>query len=391
LELGDHSLVIWPAFSDGSGMWLKPHGHNSVEIGRNSPKGTRLWMAVRLDDTTSGINKAIRIDEARFLTLSCTGEVRIWFIEFLERAARTRDQQILLTPRTYPNRPSLSLSRRISSTNPGDDWDTGSLEPAEMNMDAKLLAPRDWEDWFSRALGDGARQFHPRLWPAATVSRLPAPDLLDLNIEVWGRWLYHYLSEDHQRSTPHFTGLERLSLIEEALKVLAQITPDDPNIAIWQTEVYRRDAKLWRDGATKSPLTAFIERKSHDENLVLAWIAFCESESVDWAKAQCAEIARLQQGNWSLLLRWAQIIEHCDPNASRELRSQAVNRLGVSAAVRNISDTEGYDLWEIYLNGRWSVWACERPSPAIFAIDGQRLVLTGAPRDGIRYLTLDHE
>jgi hypothetical protein len=391
LELGDRSLVIWPAFSDGSGMWLKPIGHSGAEIGSNTPKRTRLWSAVRLDDTTSGINKAIRVDDAHFLTLSCTGEVRIWFIEFLERAGRSRDQQILLTPRTFPNRPSLNLSRRISRTNSGDDWDTKTLEPAEMDMDAKLLAPRDWEDWFSRAMRDETRQFHPRLWPAATVTRLPTPDPLDLNLEVWGRWLYHYLLEDHQRSIPHFTDSERFSLIEEALKILAQITPDAPNIAILQTQVCRRDADLWRDGSTKSPLTALIERKFHDENLMLAWIAFCESESVVWAIAQCAEMARLLPANWSLLLRWAQIIEHCDPNASRELRSQALNRLGISAAVRSISDVKGYDLWEIYLNGRWSVWACERPSPDIFAIDGQRLVLTGAPRDGIRYLTLDHE
>jgi len=342
-----------------------------------------------LDDTTSGINKAIRIDDARFLTLSCTGEVRIWFIEFLERASRSRDRQILLRSSIYPNHPPYS--RRLSRANSGEDLNVESLERVEKDLDSKLLAPSKWEDWLSRAMTYGARQFHPRLWPAATVTPLLAPDPLDLNIEVWGRWLYHYLYEDDQRSAPHFSDQERLTLIKEALKVLAQITPDDSNIAILQTEVCRREAKLWRDGSKQSPLTSLIERKPHDEKLMLAWIAFCESDSIDWAEAQCADLSRMHPSKWSLFLRWAQIVEHLDLDGSRELRSQALKRMNKAAAVRLIPGTEGYDLWEIYLNGRWSVWACDRPSPDFFAIDGQRLVLAGAPPHGIRYLTLGHE
>jgi hypothetical protein len=52
---------------------------------------------------------------------------------------------------------------------------------------------------------------------------------------------------------------------------------------------------------------------------------------------------------------------------------------------------EDFDLWEIYMKGRWSVWACECPSLDIFAVNGHRLILTRAPHNGIRYLTLDHE
>ena len=133
-----------------------------------------------------------------------------------------------------------------------------------------------------------------------------------------------------------------------------------------------------------------IARKPNEDNLMLAWIAFCESESRAWALEQCAELARLWPNHWSLFLRWAQIAEHTDPNAARELRLQTIGLMGMDAAVRLIPGTEGYDLWEIYLNGRCSVWACDRPSPVTFAVDSQRLILAGAPRDGIRYLTLGH-
>ena len=86
-----------------------------------------------------------------------------------------------------------------------------------------------------------------------------------------------------------------------------------------------------------------------------------------------------------------QINEQTAPYAARELRLQAVNLLGMAATARLIPDTEGNDLWEIYLKGRWSVWACDRPSPDVFAVDDQRLTLAGAPLDGIRFLTLGHE
>jgi len=442
LELGDHSLVIWPAYSDGSGLWLKPLDGRFTDTHGAHPAVSRRWYAVPLGEATSGIRKAIRIDDDRFLTLGDTGEVRLWFVEFLERAARSKDRQIILKSSTYPNRPHLNP--KLSQANPGAHWDALAsdrrlrrlyrtaegrlfasdsrqgdsvllewkdapissfqntvrhssrleqtpLEPAEMELDAKLSAPRDWDDWVARAKKDGALHLRPRLWIEATDNRLSPPDARDPNPQAWGRWLYHYLREDGQRATPHFTHSGLLSLIEQALEVLAQLTPEDANVAIWRTEVLRREAKQWRDGLTKSPLTVLIERKPQYDDLVLAWIAFCESESRDWALAQCAELARLRPNQWSLLIRWAQINEHINPDAARELRLQAVNLLGMTASVRLFPGTEGYDLWEIYLDGEWSVWACHRPSPDIFAIDGQRLILAGAPLDGIRYLTLGHD
>jgi len=242
------------------------------------------------------------------------------------------------------------------------------------------------------AIEEGAKQLRPRLWLAATATRLAAPDdLLKHTSQEWGRWLYHYLREDQFRRTPHFTDSERQSFIEQALEVLAQLTPEDANVAIWQTEVCRRESQGWRDGLTKSPLTVLMERNPHDLKLMLAWIAFCESESSNWAKTQCAELARLQPDNWVLLLRWAQINEHTDPNAARELRSRVITQLGIAASVRLIPGTEEFDLWEVYIKGRWSVWACERPSPDVFAVDRYRLILAGAPHNGIRYLTFDNE
>jgi hypothetical protein len=442
LELGDRSLVIWPAFSDGCGLWLKPLGDRSAEIDNTEPTRTRLWCAVPLGDTTSGLLKAIRIDDARFLTLSGSGEVRIWFTEFLERAARSKDRKIMLRSSTYPNQPHSSP--RLSRATPGAHWDAlasdrslrriyktaegrlfasdsrqddrellewksapicsfqtagknhsnlkqAALKSAEMDLDAKLTVPRHWDEWVARVQEHGALHLHPRLWLVGTASRLAPPDAQDPNPQVWGRWLYHYLREDRQRKTPHFTDPERRQLVEQALSVLLQLAPEDSNAAIWQTEVCRRDAKRWRDGTAKSPLALLMEHKPHDDDLKLAWIAFCESENRDWALAQCAELARLRPNYWPLLLRWAQIIEHIDTKAARALRLKSVNLLGISASVRLIPGTEGYDLWEIYLNGRWSVWACDRPSPNVFAVDGQRLVLAGAPLDGIRYLTLGHE
>jgi Domain of unknown function (DUF4062) len=438
LELDNHGLVIWPAFSNGCGLWLKPKGTCNMETGDGQFGGRRLWKAVPLRDASAAIRKAIRIDDTRFVTLSDDGEVRIWLADHLEGT----EQGITLRSSTYPDQPlfnrqlrdavpasmsdALAADRRLrriyrekdgrifaSDMQTSDhqllEWkevptasfqiarkhppnaDQIALAPAEMELDAKVRAPRNWEDWVTRVAEDGAMQLRPRLWVAAGTSRLRAPDAKDQSPQLWGRWLYHYLREDSYRAKPHFTDSERLTLIEQALDVLSQLTPEDKNVAIWRTEVRRLDAKLWRDGLVKSPLTALIERLPHDEDIMLAWIAFCESESNDWAQAQCAELARSRPDSWSLLLRWAQITENTDLNVARELRLRAVNLLGLAASARRIPGTERSELWEIYLNGRWSVWACERPGPEVFAVDGHRLILAGAPHDGIRRLTFDRE
>jgi len=192
LELSKDVLIIWPAYSDGCGLWLKSRRDLGDEKSNSGADRGRYWKAVSLDDLTGSIRKASKIDDSRFLTLSCEGEVRIWFSDFMSRT----DRAVILRSATYPKQPPFSgrlirkhasrsdagaADRRIkclyltsdgrliaSDSHQGDglllEWkDTPNpsfqpigdnsnsnwtpLDSADMELDAKLQAPRKWEDW----------------------------------------------------------------------------------------------------------------------------------------------------------------------------------------------------------------------------------------------------
>ena len=74
-------------------------------------------------------------------------------------------------------------------------------------------------------------------------------------------------------------------------------------------------------------------------------------------------------------MRIARLIETSDHLRAIELRLEAMRILGMAANVRRIPAPGNFDLWEVYLGGRCSIWACESPGPAVFAKDGDQLII----------------
>ena len=374
LALPDGSIVVWPALQNGEALRIK-RDYGS------------LWWAFSLRGS-AGIRKALTLDDSTFLTMSALGEIRTW-----QFGAGGDEMGYQFRSRVYPAQPGykgppVSGAERFTEDPSafnwvpapdliawGEDGYDSFWGSATLSLDGQMGVSPQWRSLLEASIGGSRARLLPRRWLAATESRIPEPAPDERDKTVWRRWLFQYLLEDDQRKLPHFSSDERQQLIRKALDMLEQLDPHDRTVGLLQAESMQYETDSWDGDRPPYPLRRLMDEHPDDEDLQMAWVSYCKIRGRKLAAKVCERLYALRPNSWRLCVRLARLIETSDHLRAIELRLEAMRILGMAANVRRIPAPGNFDLWEVYLRGRCSIWACERPGPAVFAKDGDQLII----------------